>query len=312
MGITGGLALLLLVHTWAYGSPLAIGYWLRPIPAEVLPSFVASSSSPWWNAFFPYGFSLHQLWNNVRAAFFLGVWPWVLLWSVGMILTSVRVWREGWQKGEKLVLACLAWTGIWLLFYYGQGRFADHIGGQAMHLGNSFLRYLAPFWMLATWWAGWVILSATPLLTKERGRGEVMGSRGEVHKSIIIPVLLLIGFSLGGLFWSLTDPEDGLLRGRHEREHYASVRTFVLQHTSSTTIWVSDRSDKMLFPARMATANIPAPEQLRAFLEAKQGDVWMYRRPVSQQERDRFTHVGIELIERERFPREIVYEARLR
>ncbi len=292
LGVLLGFASLFLLHTWAYGSPFMVGYWLRVLPAEKIGALVLAPP-PWWNAFFPYGFSLHQLLRNLRAVWTLGAWPWVLLWASAMVLTAVRVRRVGWKRGERALLLCLAWTGVWLLFYYGQGRFADHIGGAFMHLGNSFLRYLAPFWMMASWWACAVLLE-----TKRTW--------------CVLVIIMMVLLSAFGIFWALSDREDGILRGRREREHYADVQAFVLEHTSGTAIWASDRSDKILFPLRLATARMPEPEQVRAFLLTKQGEVWMYHRPFSQQERDRWTQSGIELIERARFPRERIFEAKLR
>lgn len=304
-GVLGG-GLVAGIHAWTYGAPWMIGYWLRALPALDAPTAAVSveGGSSIWRAVFPYGYAPRQLWTNARAAWSLGAWPWALLITLG-VLALARRGREAFTQGERGAALALVWTACVLAAFYGQGRFSDHIGGLSMHLGNSFLRYTAPLWIGLTLWA-WYQLGAWYDASE---RHWTAWSKRGITAGLGMAFLALVG---GGVVWAYTDAEDGLWRGRREREHYAFVRSFVLDETETSAIWLSERSDKMLAPARAATANIPPLTEVRRFLEAKQGRVWMYRRPLSQQDRDAWRKAGLEVIEHGRFPREIIYEVRLR
>lgn len=304
-GVLGG-GLVAGIHAWTYGAPWMIGYWLRALPVLDVPAVGVSpeDGSSVWRAVFPYGYAPRQLWTNARAAWSLGVWPWALLIALGGVALARRG-REAFSQVQGGVILAFVWTACVLAVFYGQGRFSDHIGGLSMHLGNSFLRYTAPLWIGLTLWA-WYQLGAWYDVSKQ---GWTVWSRRSIATGFGGLFLAFIG---GGVAWAYTDAEDGILRGRREREHYAFVRSFVVDETDMSTIWLSERSDKMLVPARAATAGIPPLAEVRRFLEANQGRVWMYRRPLSQQDRDAWRKAGLDVIEHGRFPREIIYEVRLR
>lgn len=305
-GVVGG-GFVAGIHAWTYGSPWTIGYWLRTLPALETASSVAPSpenGASVWGAIFPYGYAPRQVWTNARAAWSLGVWPWMGLIVLGAVVLAQRG-REAFTRAQQGSIALAVWTAFVLAIFYGQGRFSDHIGGLSMHLGNSFLRYTAPLWVGLTLWA-WYQIGAW---YDARQQHWTLWSKRGVLTGLGI---LFLAFAGGGVMWAYTDSEDGLLRGRREREHYAFVRSFVLDETDASTIWLSERSDKMLAPVRAATADIPPLAEVRRFLEADQGRVWMYRRPLSQQDRDAWRKAGLEVIERGRFPRELIYEVLLR
>jgi hypothetical protein len=296
LGAALGAASVLGVHWWVYGAPWRIGYLLSSSSSLVAatPAAVEVAISS-WQRWLPYGVSLSQLRANVEAAFWLGWWP----WSIGVVAV-LAAWaaehRGRWSRAESVSATLLSGTTLWLLFYYGQGRYADHIGGQQMHLGSSFLRYLAPAvfgWLALTAWA------AIEWAGRARWRAGVVG------------MLLCVSVG-GGIGWAYTDAEDGLLRGRREREMYGEVRQTVQSIAPVDAIWVSDRSDKMLFPSRMSVSPVPAREELFAFLQGRQGQVFLFARPPRQAERDAWSRAGLELIERQSFARETVYEVRLR
>lgn len=294
VGVSVGTLFVLGVHWWVYGAPWLVGY-LLPSSSSTLPHLPpVTSPAASWLRFFPYGFSLSRLRQNGIAVWQLGFWPWMGVWAVTTCVWMIK-YRARASTHAKAVFAVLCWVTIWLAFYYGQGRYADHIGGQSMHLGNSFLRYLAPAalgWMA---WTGWVLLTSSRTQT---GR-------------IAVTLLLSMSMVAGGV-WAYTDSEDGLLRGRRERQHYAIVRAQMLRLSDERAIWISDRSDKMLFPVRMSVSPLPSRASIRGFLQANQGAVFLYARPPRQQERDLWSQEGLELIERAHFERENIYEMRLR
>lgn len=294
LGVSVGIFLILGLHWWVYGAPWLVGYLLPSSSSMVRDVSLATAPSSFWSRFFPYGFSLSRLRQNGVAAWQFGFWPWVCVWGVTTV-AWVRVYRSSHSRLVKAAFVTLCWTTVWLIFYYGQGQYADHIGGQAMHLGSSFLRYLAPAALGWMGWAGWVLLSL-PRTSRAR----------------VVCTLPLLASIIAGVIWAYTDSEDGLLRGRRERRHYASVRAQMLGLSDERAVWISDRSDKMLFPVRMSVSPLPSRAEIRRFLQGNQGGVFLYARPPRQQERDRWSQEGLELIERAHFARETIYEVRLR
>ncbi len=296
LGTVVGAATVLGVHWWVYGAPWRIGYLLPSSSSLVAatPAAVEVAISS-WRRWLPYGVSLSQLRANVDAAFWLGWWPWAI-GIVAVLAAWVAERRARLSRGEGASVILLTWMTLWLLFYYGQGRYADHIGGQQMHLGSSFLRYMAP---AVFGWLAFAAWAAMEWARRARWRAAVV-------------VILLCSSIGGGITWAYTDAEDGLLRGRREREMYGDVRQTVQSIAPADSIWVSDRSDKMLFPSRMSVSPVPAREELFAFLQGQQGQVFLFARPPRQAERDAWMRAGLELIERQSFARETVYEVRLR
>lgn len=283
------------LHAWVYGSPFAIGYFLRDLPAVPNPSVVAAPIPvAHWRAFFPYGFSWRQAWENLQGMWSLGWWPWMVAW-IGAALGWLWKGRPNASRAERGAFAGLCLLTLWLGVYYGQGRYADHIGGEPFHLGSSLFRYLTPAFVAWTAWLFWLVHAQTA---------------GRARR--IAFAVLAVGHLVGGAVWAYTDAVDGILQNRREREAYARVREVVERESLPSTVWLSDRSDKIVFPTRAAASPMPPVEEIRRFLKAGTGPVWIYRRPPSQSERDAWHAAGLELVERHRFERELVYEVRLR
>lgn len=295
VGFMGGIGIVGAVHALVYGAPWQIGYLLRDMPAPVIAAHAGTAVVvEWWRPFFPFGFSLSQLRQNIQGSVFLGWWPWMLFWMAATGVWLLRL-RNRFEKREAGVFVLLILTTLWLVFYYGQGRYADNIGGQAFHLGSSLYRYLTPIMVFWTVWSFWVVRRFMP----ERFATKAF-------------FLLAMMHIVGGVAWAYLDPVDGILQNREDRQSYQAVRSMVLEKSSPQTIWLSDRSDKIVFPWRAAVSPLPNPEEVRRFLETQKQPVWIFRRPPGQQERDAWSATGLELVEKERFPREMVYEVRLK
>lgn len=293
-GLLLGVGVVALIHAWVYGTPFSIGYLLRDLPAVSVQTVSASASSTsWWRAFFPYGFSFHQWQQNIRGTWTMGWWPWMVTWMI-VVVTWVWKRRGAISRDEKIVLTGMLGLTVWLSFYYGQGRFADNIGGQLFHLGNSLFRYQTPIILAWTMWSLWAVRTYLPSPWNRR-----------------VFFVMAIGSMTLGSFWAFTDSQDGILINRQQRQQYAAIRAIVQEKSDPQTIWLSERSDKIVFPTRAATF-IQEPAEVRRFLQTQKNSVWMFRRPPSQAERDRWYAEGLEFIAKYPFDRETIYEVRLR
>ena len=292
-GFLGGAMMVLGVQMWVYGSPFAIGYLLRDVPSVVTAAIHQTTHLSWWRPFFPYGFSRHQWWQNIRGTFVMGWWPWMVLSVTACIVWWKRA-RKSASRLEKHLYIWLIGTTVWLSFYYGQGRFADNIGGQLFHLGNSLFRYQAPLLVGWTVWSLWVVRTYVSAPWNRR-----------------LFFALVAGSITVGSYWAIMDDQDGLLVNRVQREQYAAIRTFVDEQSAPNTLWLSERSDKMVFPSRLS-ATIPSLQELKRYLQVEKQPVWLFRRPPSQTERDQWTAEGLVLVVRRAFARESVFEVTLR
>ncbi|MBP7005751.1 hypothetical protein KBB27_01345 [Patescibacteria group bacterium] len=293
LGLVAGFGMVGAIHALVYGVPWQIGYLLRDTPPIVTTMVSASATvTKWWQPFFPFGFSRGQLRQNILGSFFLGWWPWMVFWAVTASAWLIKT-RFRPAKRELLTFGGAVLLTLWLVFYYGQGRYADNIGGLAFHLGSSLYRYLTPVVVAWTIWSFWTLRRVIP----DRFARPVFFSLAIMHV-------------VSGTVWAYTDPVDGILQNRADRQSYQRIREVVLKESTSNTIWLSDRSDKILFPWRAAVSPLPSPSEIRRFLERENQPVWIFRRPPGQQERDAWLAAGLELVEKERFAREIVYEVR--
>jgi hypothetical protein len=142
-------------HT--YGSPWAVGYWMR----EVLPASAAAlsgppSAAPWFLRYFPYGFHPRHMLQNVRLFGFGLLWPWGLFLTVAGAAGIWRAWRQR-ERALLVFFALVGWTLAVLLTVYGSGWYLDNIQVGAITMGNSFIRYLLPVGVIGAMGTAWLV-----------------------------------------------------------------------------------------------------------------------------------------------------------
>jgi hypothetical protein len=301
-------AALVLVPTWVvadrtYGSPFAIGYWVRsPVvtptseqtlatpPSAVTPAEPVSRIS----ALLPFGLHPRAIaWNSRH--FLLGlVWPWT---AVLVIAAFLFLRRHRWSpphdhRGMPFHLAF--WTVLVLLAVYGSGRYADHVRPDAVTIANSFLRYLLPLAPLVGWAIAsiWNAFERVPLFRLAAGTW--------------IGLLALFGG-----FRAFVADDEGLVYTRAELFRYAEIRSEALKQFRAGAVILSERSDKIFFPVLRAVSPMPTKEHAASL--ARSGvDLGLFARPLSQEERDAWLRYGLEVQELGAFGRETLYRLLLR
>lgn len=265
-----GIAVFSLPLAWlasrTYDGWGMVGYWLHDAVSGTLgvPATIASSASP-LSSLFPYGIHVRNVaWN--AWTFFTGplfAWGALGTWCVWFLRDRLRT-----------PLAYLAfWMTAFLLFMYGQGKYADHIGG-IIAIGNSYIRYLLPLGALLAWLVALVL-----------GRMRTQGAR-----TAMMIVILVIGMM--GWYQVLMRDDESLLRTRAELARYATIRATASASFDATSIMISDRSDKVFFPIfRVASPTPPLPEIARL---AETGvSIGLFSRPLSQTESDAYGRYGL-------------------
>ncbi len=258
-----------------------IGYWLRdPVRSGVEVGSLFIAPAPVAVSVFPFGIHLMNVLWNIRAFFFGPLFPWV---AMGV---AAWVWLYRAHRRDGLLIAS-AWTAASLVFVYGQGRYADHIGG-SIAIGNSFIRYTLPLGgVLAL-----LVARVVQATTIPRWR-----------TALSLGVLAVGCF---GLYQVLFRDDESLLRTRVELRRYEHVRSEAGRLLDPQTVVVSERSDKVFFPQFSVASPIPPIAEL-ARLSATRTPIALFSRPLSQAELDAYGRYGFIIEEVAFFGRELLY-----
>lgn len=285
----------------AYGGFWKAGYWMKgnsaittsaPIPQNVY--------SP---ELFPFGIHPRYIASNAYSFLAMTLFPWMVPLLIMFALVTIGIVKDESQKNwqarlkkfvsgvrGKYFLAAL-WTFLFLVLYYGNGRYLDNINGNAT-VGNSYIRYLLPLGFLSGLSLAWIYRLST---ISKYGRPVVLA----------IAVIL----SLTGIWRAYGADEEGLLAGRAEVRRYASVRESVAQWFKAGDIILSERSDKIFFPNYRAVSPLPSIEESARLIAADNEGyaIGLYVRPMTQAQADIWRKVGLEPIEITSFGREKLY-----
>ncbi|MEI7512776.1 MAG: hypothetical protein WCK01_04965 [Candidatus Uhrbacteria bacterium] len=274
----------------AYGGFWKSGYTMRDNVVATnlvgaiheLPLQAASGS-----ILFPFGIHpTHVAWNVLHYGFIMQ-WPWmiVLFIAVGFVLRHAYISRSKFVASQYVVPLLAAWTGFALVAYYGHGLYSDNINGGSTTIANSFIRYLLPM--------SPVIGLAAAYLFRRIGK-------------VAIPATIVL--VLFGGWMAFARDAEGILNTRAELMRYSSVREAAKTTFHPMDVILSERSDKIFFPAFRAVSPLPLPEQVaelsRAHAEIQIG---LYVRPLAQAQADAWRTAGFEPIELGYFGREKLY-----
>lgn len=306
-----GIGLVLLPLAWEaqhlYGAFWKTGYWMKGNPiittSESLPQNVYAPE------LFPFGLHPRSIaWNGYT---FLGkmLFPWMM--PLLIILTLVgytvvhRVMSPSKAEGSFArflnalrslgatgrYFAAGLWTFLFLVLYYGNGRYMDNINGNPS-IGNSFIRYLLPLGFLSGLALAWFYRMAR---TAAYGR------------AVIIAIAVLMSGT--GIWRAYAADEEGVLAGRRELGRYAQIRQAISTYFQSHDIIISDRSDKIFFPNYRTISPLPPIDETALLNVAvkQEVDIGLFARPMTQAQMDAWRKSGLEPVELQTFGREKLY-----
>ena len=230
-----------------YGSPFAVGYFLRdPIATNAImmnaeTNALASSPRIQW----PFGIHPMNVMRNVWFYLVEMLWP----WTAALVAAFAVVWKK---RDARPYLGVGIWTFGALVFIYGHGIYQDHVGVNVVSFGNSFVRYLIPLAVLVSFAVG------------------VLVAKAPRHLAIAGSVFLAIA----GTNLALRGGDESVIPARHELEKYLRIRTDVFalingRHpsTAENVVVLSDRGDKIFFPSSLlVTSPIPPATFVRSLL----------------------------------------------
>ena len=185
----------------------------------------------------PFGIHLRAVWNNFLDYYVKFNWWYSIFIALGLVMVIVNLFRKkvSWKFFQYLIIYGI--VSAWLILVYGSWEFTDNINIGNITIGNSYLRYWLPSFILGTPLIGCFVYQIGKLL-KYRAL------------QIIWAVCLIILFGCFG-FWKVFFGEDeGILYVQNNLKRYEYVSEKVIELTESDAIIITERSDKIFFPRR--------------------------------------------------------------
>ncbi|MDA1024542.1 MAG: hypothetical protein O3B96_01080 [bacterium] len=238
------------MQTTVYGSPFTLGYQVSPENPIVYDGYidelayledVADAPSGFLSRvldpILPFGFSEKAvLRHSTQYLFFL--YPWMsVLALVGIVFILIEKKARSMPQLKWLALA-LGIVSAWLIPVYGSWVFNDNPDPTLSTLGNSYVRYWLPIFILLTPLAAHGVERMANALSNEKQRLKVILVGLMVFACYIASASLIIygPDGVGQTYGALTSFEE--------------KRDRILELTEEDALLVVDSSDKYLFPHR--------------------------------------------------------------
>lgn len=233
-----------------YGKWFVSGYQIRPEAVQVTENVAEAETTQSEAVSFldtlPFSFHPMHIWWNVKNYYF-----WMLLpWSVLMLGSLLIIYKEKlWKSKQLWSLLAIGWAIFAITVFYGNGIYQDHVRLNEISLGNSFLRYTLPISIAAAISAGFIF------------------SRLWKHWSLkIFTLCITAAFASYGIWMAISGYDESLLFVEQELISYGQVREAALSDFPEEGIILSDRSDKIFFPALSSVSPMPTDEQIKDLL----------------------------------------------
>lgn len=212
-----------------YGSFLNTGYDQYQFGLEPLSNSLARSSlfSP-----FPLGIDLVSTFRNIANFTFKLFW-----WQVILLLIGLMAWwkQKGCSKEQKLYTSLVLFMTFYLIIYYGSWSVADDLDGTRVSIAFSHVRYWLP---IMIGFLPFVVLGMMRVVRRLKKPNRLLGW------NILLGVVLLLSI------YSVLASKDNLREIAQNIVNYKEIRQEVVELTEANAVIVSERSDKVFWPAR--------------------------------------------------------------
>lgn len=243
VGVGIGIAPLLFLNAHTYGSPFAFGYTVQSTvatdPATVDFSLVEiDTSTTVQPAAFPFGIHPRTALRHLYAYGFGLFWWMTFLAIIGApLVLRIRALAPDQRVWRRAYIAFFVVTAGYLALMYGSWSIQDNPDPSAVTIGNSYIRYWIPAFILS------IPLSATGIVW--------VASRALTPFARKAATVVLVGVCviLSARLVFLT-PGDGFVDARSTLLATATIRDQILSLTEPNAVIVVDRADKFVFPYR--------------------------------------------------------------
>lgn len=239
-----------------YGSPISTGYQsinnqiIVDDPVEEITAdeagtdseeVLAESENKYFNIakaiVLPFGFVPSNIWHNFIDYHIEFQYWYTALWAIGLIFVVIQLFRKKihWPMAQFVLI--FGFVSAWLIIVYGSWQFSDNINAANITIGNSYLRYWLPSFILATPIIGYFIYAV----------GKMM--KFKILKIIWAGVFIGV-FGVLGFYTTFFGEDEGLMLVRGHLWRYEWIAKRVFEITEDNAIIITDRSDKIFFPFR--------------------------------------------------------------
>ncbi len=220
------------INNSLYGSPLLTGYGAQyEVVSEATGVQVGQGVnylSVLFDFIFPFGIHEMNILRNVFRYIFL-LYPWMSILAIAGLIYVFK------QKQWRTYIVITLIMSAWLACVYGSWNFHDNPDADALTIGNSYVRYWLPVF---------VMMSAFCALCIDKILSIKLKKSGIIIGSTIIIVAMLLSANLVIL------GEDGFVQTAKNINSFEHKKQIILEQTAEESIIIADMADKYLFPQR--------------------------------------------------------------
>lgn len=238
LGAAIALTPMLFLNTDLYGGAFETGYTVSDETSVVSSNSTTQPLNHSTTSFvLPFGLSPKHILRNAWSYSVL-LFPWLSIGAfLGFLLTIGERWKE--RKKDHIIFGYVALSVLitgWLWLVYGSWVFNDNPDPRLITIGNSYVRYWLPMYILASPFLGAICVWI----------GRHMKTTFTRRGTYALLSFLLIGLSIHPVFFDT----DGLATVRQNLLTFDATRDRVLALTEPGAVIVVDRADKFLWPER--------------------------------------------------------------
>ena len=265
-------------NTLLYGSPLSFGYqppgvveqtsqvltvantlpssppYLRDNPPSS-PPYLRGGAGGLFNYLLPFGFHPRAIWKNFFDYFVKIFWWWTLPLAYGLFHIAYK-WRKGvLDKQQKLYVFLCLYVFVFLAAIYGSGRFIDYPDPKVISIGNSYVRYWLPLYILSLPFIAFALCALVDL------GGKIRGFRRKIFS--IFYLLFAICYFIWNAYYVLVAAPVSLLKVRTTLKTYQPKVERVLALTKPDSLVIASWYDKLFWPKRKVVFSLNSQEFLK-------------------------------------------------
>jgi hypothetical protein len=243
----------LILNDRTYGSPFAIGYTAGAPASDAALVIQAPIAEPqasgavaeaWGRAqefvkpLFPFGLHPRNVLRNVFSHGQYLFW-WMTLLTIG---GSILLFRDrsvpADERRVRIAYSAFAIVATaWLFVMYGSWNVHDNPDPNAISIGNSYVRYWLPAFVLSTPYAAAALAWLAKRPITMRGR----------RLAIVCLAVACVALSVHAVYYP---KQDGLISAVETLRRSAQIKRELLTIVENDAVVITDRGDKLLFPER--------------------------------------------------------------
>lgn len=225
-----------------YGNFFTTGYHLT----------LPENSKSFLSFLMPFGFDIVILSKNIFDYLIYLFWWLAVPFFFGLIFIPFKSASlpYGFRRKISLWFIIFILVFLWLSFYYGSWQVSDRLD-EKTSVGVSFVRYFLPIYILSV---PFVALGIWRFIRMWRKIGKTIGL-------FIVPLIVIL--SLRVVWW---EGDESVLNISRTLKGYGEIRNQAIRIVPKNTVILTERGDKIFFPAREVVPYFRKKEEMEIIL----------------------------------------------